>query len=76
MLNNLVHLTGISKIWHYQRLTIKRRAKAGLPDLYDNNDLPDPLYDLNYVHVLTEKEQADLHYRAYSLNYSYMRWEP
>lgn len=44
-------------------MTIKRRRKAGLPDLYDNNDLPDPAYDANYIHVLTEEEQADLHYR-------------
>ena len=54
---------GISRIWWYQRITIKRRRKAGLPDLYDENDLPDPLYDENHVHVLNDKEQADLHYR-------------
>lgn len=59
-----IFYSGVSKIWHYQRVTIKRRQKAGLPDLYDVNDLPDPLYDENYVHVLDDKEQADLHYRT------------
>ncbi|KIP10738.1 hypothetical protein PHLGIDRAFT_22173 [Phlebiopsis gigantea 11061_1 CR5-6] len=52
----------ISRIWRYRTITIKRRTKAGLPDLYDDNDLPDPLYDENHVHVLNDKEQADLHY--------------
>ncbi|KAL4241910.1 hypothetical protein ABKN59_000518 [Abortiporus biennis] len=27
------------------------------------DDLPDPIYDVNYVHVLTDKEQDDLHYQ-------------
>lgn len=47
----------------YKRRTRKLRAKAKLPELYDVDDLPDPMYDVNYVHVLTEEEQADLHYR-------------
>ncbi|TFY83946.1 hypothetical protein EWM64_g71 [Hericium alpestre] len=51
------------KIWHYKRKIRKLRRQAGLPDLYDDDDLPDPIYDENYVHVLTEKEQADLHYQ-------------
>ena len=55
---------GIAKIWHYKRKTRKCRAKAGLPQLYDEDDLPDPAYDPNYVHVLSEKEQADLHRRS------------
>ena len=37
-----------------------------LPQLYDVDDLPDPAYDPNYVHVLTDKEQADLHKRTYA----------
>jgi len=49
------------KIWAYKRRTRKLRAKAGLPQLYDNDDLPDPAYDSAYVHVLNDKEQADLH---------------
>lgn len=57
--------SGVHKIWKYKKITIQRRRKAGLPDLYDNDDLPDPLYDQNHIHVLTEKEQADLHYRTY-----------
>jgi hypothetical protein len=36
---------------------------AGLPQLFDEDDLPDPFYDPNYVHVLTEVEQKDLHRR-------------
>lgn len=56
---------GICKIWHYKRKIAKLRQKAGLPELYDPDDLPDPVYDPNYVQVLTEKEQIDLHYRAY-----------
>lgn len=35
-----------------------------LPQLYDVDDLPDPAYDPNYVHVLSDKEQADLHKRT------------
>jgi hypothetical protein len=53
------------KIWAYKRRTRKLRAKAGLPQLYDIDDLPDPAYDPAYVHVLDDKEQADLHGRAY-----------
>ncbi|KAJ6628727.1 hypothetical protein B0H10DRAFT_1989020 [Mycena sp. CBHHK59/15] len=48
-------------IWHYKRRTRMLRAKAGLPELFDVDDLPDPAYDPNYVHVLTDKEQKDLH---------------
>ena len=42
------------------------RAKAGLPQLYDVDDLPDHAYDPNYVHVLTEAEELDLHSRMYN----------
>lgn len=45
-------------------MVVKLRAKAGLPELYDADDLPDPVYDPNYVHVLTEEQQIDLHYRT------------
>ncbi|KAJ6598954.1 hypothetical protein DFH09DRAFT_19508 [Mycena vulgaris] len=48
-------------IWHYKRRTRMLRSKAGLPELFDLDDLPDPAYDPNYVHVLTDKEQKDLH---------------
>ena len=54
---------GICKIWHYKRKIARLRKKAGLLELYDPDDLPDPVYDKNYVQVLTEKEQIDLHYR-------------
>ncbi|KAF9476510.1 hypothetical protein BDN70DRAFT_812160 [Pholiota conissans] len=51
----------IFKIWMYKQRTTKLREKAGLPQLFDVDDLPDPVYDPNYVHVLTEEEQEDLH---------------
>lgn len=60
-------------IWHYQQKTMKLRKKAGLPDLYDENDLPDEALDPNYVHVLTPKEQADLHYQQHKFALS-MTW--
>lgn len=51
----------IWKIWRHKRNTIRLREQAGLPQLFDVDDLPDPMYDPNYVHVLTEQEQRDLH---------------
>ncbi|KZT20404.1 hypothetical protein NEOLEDRAFT_1140860 [Neolentinus lepideus HHB14362 ss-1] len=53
----------VSKIWCYKRKTRKLRKQRGLPELIDEDDLPDPIYDVNYVHVLTDAEQADLHYQ-------------
>ncbi|THH07076.1 hypothetical protein EW146_g9425 [Bondarzewia mesenterica] len=55
--------TGIYKIWYYKRRTRILRKQTGLPELYDPDDLPDPMYDENFVHVLKEHEQADLHYQ-------------
>lgn len=63
-----VLVLGICKIWHYKHKTARLRGEAGLPDLYDADDLPDPVYDKNYVHVLSEEEQIDLHYRQYSVS--------
>lgn len=57
-------LLGVWKIWQYKKKTMKLRKKAGLPQLFDVDDLPDPMYDPNYVHVLTEAEQKDLHRRG------------
>jgi len=51
----------VYKIWMYKRRTRRLRKKAGLPELFDEDDLPDPVYDPNYVHVLTEAEEKDLH---------------
>ncbi|ETW83885.1 hypothetical protein HETIRDRAFT_238575, partial [Heterobasidion irregulare TC 32-1] len=53
----------VYKIWRYKRRTRLLRKQHGLPELFDPDDLPDPIYDPNYVHVLTEEEQADLHYQ-------------
>ncbi|KAK7061818.1 hypothetical protein R3P38DRAFT_2831728 [Favolaschia claudopus] len=51
----------ISWIYYYKRRTRTLRRKAGLPELFDSDDLPDPIYDPNYVHVLTDEEQKFLH---------------
>lgn len=54
---------GVCKIWHYKRKTIRLRKSAGLPQLLDPDDLPDPHYGDKFVGVLSEKEQKDLHRR-------------
>ena len=60
-------------IWYYKRLTRRLRKKAGLPELYDQDDLPDPIFDPNYVHVLTDKQQYELHHRTFSLSLAQLR---
>jgi hypothetical protein len=50
-------------ILYFKSRTRKLRRKAGLPELYDQDDLPDPMFDPNYVHVLTDKQQYELHHR-------------
>ena len=62
----LIWTTGIAIIWYYKRMTKQLRKKAGLPELYDKDDLPDPIFDPNYVHVLTDKQQYELHHRTIS----------
>ncbi|KAF5363338.1 hypothetical protein D9756_000467 [Leucocoprinus leucothites] len=59
----------ICKIWHYKRKTVRLRRTAGLPQLFDMDDLPDPCYDDNYVHVLTGEEQEDLHRQQMKFQY-------
>ena len=54
---------GILRIRRFKSLTRKLRAEAGLPELFDEDDLPDPIYDPNYVHVLSEKQEMELHHR-------------
>ena len=56
----------ILRIRRFKSLTRKLRARAGLPELFDEDDLPDPMYDPNYVHVLTEKQEKELHHRKMS----------
>ncbi|KIY49302.1 hypothetical protein FISHEDRAFT_17992, partial [Fistulina hepatica ATCC 64428] len=51
----------VTRIWYYKRLTRRLRTKLGIPLLIDENDLPDPRYDPNYVRVLTKKQEKDLH---------------
>ncbi|KAF9534219.1 hypothetical protein CPB83DRAFT_843880 [Crepidotus variabilis] len=58
------------KIWRYKQKTTKLREKAGLPQLFDVDDLPDPIFDPNYVHVLTEWEQKDLTRQQRKFQYS------
>jgi len=89
ILNGLFCLTGIglipwrivdtyriSWIWYYKRRTRKLRKKAGLPELYDKDDLPDPVYDPNYVHVLTDKEEHELHHEQKKLMKSQTWYRP
>ncbi|KAG7096845.1 hypothetical protein E1B28_004253 [Marasmius oreades] len=66
----------IFKIWYYKRRTKRLRAKAGLPQLYDPDDLPDPAYDPNYVHVLTEEEEKDLHRQQVKFQYHQTWYRP
>ncbi|KAJ4478229.1 hypothetical protein J3R30DRAFT_2878497 [Lentinula aciculospora] len=60
----------ISKIYSYKRRTRELRAKAGLLQLLDEDDLPDPIFDPNYVHVLTDEEQKDLHRQQVKFHHS------
>lgn len=53
----------MGKIWHYKRLTRNLRTKAGMQLLVDEDDLPDPAFNPDYVHVLSEKQQDELHYQ-------------
>lgn len=64
----------IIRIWHYKRLTRRLRKVAGLPPLLDEDDLPDPMYDTNYVHVLTEEQQRELHRRTFWLCHTRWQW--
>ncbi|KAI0723244.1 hypothetical protein C8Q76DRAFT_722203 [Earliella scabrosa] len=66
----------ICKIWRYKRKIARLRKKAGLPELYDPDDLPDPVYDPNYVQVLTDKEQIDLHYQQHQFMSSQTWYRP
>lgn len=54
------------RIWRCKNLTRKLRQKAGLPLLYDEDDLPDPMYDPNYVHVLSDEQEKEIHHRRWS----------
>jgi hypothetical protein len=50
----------ILRIWHYKRLDRLLRKQRGLLPLENEDDLPDPEQDPNFIHVLTEKQQAEL----------------
>jgi len=66
----------IFKIWRYKRLSRRLRKQAGLPPLIDEDDLPDPQYDPNYVHVLTDQQQAELHYQQIQFKKSQTWYRP
>lgn len=66
----------ICKIWHYKHRTTKLRARNGLPQLSDVDDLPDPAYDPTFVHVLTEREQQDLHHQQVKFRESQTWYRP
>ncbi|TFK23246.1 hypothetical protein FA15DRAFT_670632 [Coprinopsis marcescibilis] len=67
--NRILSTYRIYKVWDYKRKTIKRRKEAGLPQLFDQDDLPDPQYDPNFVHVLTDEEHQDLHRQQIKFTY-------
>ncbi|KAF8592432.1 hypothetical protein K439DRAFT_1378530 [Ramaria rubella] len=50
-------------VWKMKRKSARLRRRAGLPELYDEDDLPDPQYDTNFVHVLTDDQQRELHHQ-------------
>lgn len=60
---------GIERIWHYKQLDRKLRKEKGLPALEDEEDLPDPLLNPNFTHVLTEKQQKELALREFLSSY-------
>ncbi|PIL37095.1 hypothetical protein GSI_00787 [Ganoderma sinense ZZ0214-1] len=66
----------ICKIWRYKRKIARVRRRAGLLELYDPDDLPDPVYDKNHVQVLSEKEQIDLHYQQHQFMKSQTWYRP
>jgi len=66
----------ICKIWHYKRKTVRLRKAAGLPQLLDPDDLPDPQYDDKYVRVLSDEEQKDLHRQQMKFQYSQTWYRP
>jgi hypothetical protein len=57
-------IVGIVRIWHFKRLDRKLRKKKSLPPLEDENELPDPLFNPNFTHVLTEQQQKELRMRS------------
>jgi len=63
--NPLILIAGIVVIWYFKRLDRQLRKKKGLPPLEDENELPDPLFDPNFTHVLTEKQQKELRLSPY-----------
>ncbi|KAG8982219.1 hypothetical protein FRB90_006954, partial [Tulasnella sp. 427] len=66
----------IGKIWYYKRLTRKLRKEAGLEELVDEDDLPDPAYNPDYVHVLTDEQQDELHYQQLKFQQSQTWYRP
>ncbi|KAG9045231.1 hypothetical protein FS837_006792 [Tulasnella sp. UAMH 9824] len=66
----------IGKIWYFKRLTRQLRKKAGLEELVDEDDLPDPMYNPDYVHVLTDEQQDELHYQQLKFQQSQTWYRP
>jgi len=63
-------------IWYYKRKTRKLRAERNFPKLVDEDDLPDPAYDENYVHVLSPEEEEDLHNQQTKFQHSQTWYRP
>lgn len=66
----------ILKIWHYKKLTSTLRRKSGIPMLYDADDLPDPTYGENFVHVLTTEQEKRLHHEQIEFSKSQTWYRP
>ncbi|KAK4690078.1 hypothetical protein P7C73_g67, partial [Tremellales sp. Uapishka_1] len=50
-------------IWKLKRLSTKLRAERDLPPIEDPDDMPDPAFDKDFVQVLSDKQQEQLHYQ-------------
>lgn len=66
----------MSRIWMLRSRVRKRRAKLGLSEIKDWNDLPDPATVPGYVNVLSEKEQAELEHQQSAFQASQTWYRP
>lgn len=66
----------MSRIWMLRSRVRKRRAKLGLPEIKDWNDLPDPATVPGYINVLSDKEQAELEHQQSAFQASQTWYRP
>ena len=67
---------GMSIIWTLRQRVRRRRKAQALPEIDDPNDLPDSQDQLDYVSVLTEKEQEQLRYQQEAFAHSQVSFVP